>query len=172
MAVDTAAGYPDTGENGQTYEAEFSKAERIRVGNTVTVTKKEDPYIGKTGRIVNVTTLGKSSKAVCQVDLGTSTTREYLESELARVPRPTGMMGARLSCERCGSTLFFVEATFWDMDPEKRHNVEPDLICANCSHTISLDRSLYLLKNQVEEKTRIGEQVTLDGIRRQVGETA
>ncbi len=172
MAVDTAAGYPDTGENGETYEVEMTNAERTRVGDTVTVTKKGDPYLGKTGTVVNVTTLGRSSKVVCQVDLGTSNNREYLESELVPVPRPTGIMGARLSCERCGSTLFFVEATFWSRDPEKRHKVEPDLRCANCGLISSLAYALRLMESQIEERIGVAAQATLDGERRQVGETA
>jgi len=172
LAVDTALGYPDATENGETYEVEMINSERIRVGNTVTVTKKGDPHLGKTGTVVKLTMVSGSSKVACQVDIGTSTTREYLESELARVPLPVGVMGARLSCERCGSILFFVEATFWSRDSEKRHKVEPELRSTNCSHVTSLANTLRLLESEIEEKTGNREQSTLDDQQRRAGKTA
>jgi len=82
------------------------------------------------------------------------------------------MMGARLSCERCGSILFFVEATFWSSDPEKRHKGEPELRCTNCSHVTSLAYTLRLLESEIEEKTGIGEQSTLDEQQRQARKAA
>ena len=89
--------YSETGETGETYDLEMYSIERIWFGSTVGVIKEGDPYLGKLGRVVDVTASGKSSAIAYQIDFGNSDIRSYSENELTPMLSSKGAMPDRLA---------------------------------------------------------------------------
>jgi hypothetical protein len=79
--------YLDTGESGETFDAEMY-AQQVEVGNRVAIVKKGNLYDGRLGQVVNITGSERSSETVCRVDFGDSDIHDFSESDLIRIPSP------------------------------------------------------------------------------------
>src|SRR5215467_6267729 len=79
--------FRDSAESGETFDLELH-ATHFEVGQRVAVVKEGDPYFGKAGLIMKVSSSEESQEIDIEVDFGDSDIRSFSQSNLLLLPSP------------------------------------------------------------------------------------